>query len=262
MGLAGWCAAGFLLLVTTMAIFAQLLAPHDPEATDLMSIYQGPSAQHWLGTDGTGRDIASRLMFGARTALAGPALIIALSLVASVPLALVAAWRGGKTSFLISRLFDILFAIPGILLAILAVAMFGTGLTAAVCALAIAYLPYTGRVVLAAAHRERFLPYVRALEVQGHPASRITIRHILRNLSPLIAGQATVAFAYALIDLASLSFLGLAVQPPTPDWGVMVSDRDALLQGHPMGVISAAVMIVLTVLSLFTLNTATSGEDL
>ena len=112
---------------------------------------------------------------------------------------------------------------------------------------------------MTAAEHERRLPYVDALSVQGQSVIRIAM-HLLRNLAPVIAGQATITFAYALIDLASLSFLGLAVQAPTSDWGVLMSDRDAVLQGHPGQVIAAGSLVVATVLSLFVLGSRLSGD--
>jgi peptide/nickel transport system permease protein len=260
LGPAGWLALVVVLVVVVVAVFAPLIAPHDPLQGDLLTPFARPSGAHWLGTDATGRDIASRLIYGSRTSLLGPLAIVALSLAVGVPLALVAAWQGGAVSFAISRLLDVVFAIPGILLAILAVSLFGPGLGAAVIALAIAYLPYVARLAVTAAERERRLPYVRVLTVQGHSAFRITTRHMLRNLAPVIAGQATVTFAYALIDLASLSFLGLAVQAPQADWGVLVSDRDAVLKGHSIQVVAAGVVIVVTVMALFVLGSRLSGE--
>ena len=260
LGISGWVAAAVVVIAVIVAVFAPIIAPHDPIIGDLLAAYQVPSAGHLLGTDGTGRDIASRLIYGAQTSLLGPAAIILLSLAIGVPLALSAAWRGGWTAFAINRVLDIIFAIPGLLLAILAVSLFGPGLWAAVIALAISYVPYVGRVVVAAAERERRLAYVTALSVQGVGVLKITTWHMLRNLTPLIVGQATVAFAYALVDLASLSFLGLAVQAPRSDWGVMVSDRDAILQGHPGQAIAASVAIVAVVLSFFTLGARLSGE--
>ncbi|WP_344807895.1 ABC transporter permease [Microlunatus ginsengisoli] len=261
LGVAGWCAAVFLIAMVVMAVFAPLIAPYDPDAADLLAAYAPPSAEHWLGTDGTGRDIASRLIYGARPSLLGPAAIVVMTVLVGIPLALLAAWRRSGTEFAITRAFDILFAIPGLLLAILAVAMFGPGLGAAAVALAIAYLPYFGRLAHTAAVTERNRPYVTVLQVQGHGPMRINVRHVLRNLSPMLTGQASVTFAYALIDLAALSFLGLGVQAPQADWGVLVSDRDALLRGHPLGVVAAAVAIVLTVMSLFTLGSKLSGEE-
>ncbi|MBB5867396.1 peptide/nickel transport system permease protein [Allocatelliglobosispora scoriae] len=257
----GWLAVTVLGAVAATAVLGPWLAPDDPNHADLLASYAAPSAAHWLGTDATGRDVASRLIAGTRTALIGPAAIVALSLLVGVPLALAAAWRGGWAATVVGRAMDLLFAVPALLLGILAVAVAGPGLVPAVAALAIAYLPYVGRLATAAAEAERVKPYVRALEVQGHPALRISLRHILRNIAGPLLGQASVAFAYALLDLAALSFLGLGVQAPDADWGVLVNDRDALLRGHPLGVAAAAVVIVATVLSLFTVGSRVSGPQ-
>jgi len=148
----------------------------------------------------------------------------------------------------ISRVLDVLFAFPGILLAILVIAFFGAGLRSAVVALAVAHMPYLARITRGAAIRERRLPYVEALEVQGFSAVRISARHLVPNLLPLIVAQASVSFGYVMIDLAGLSFLGLGVQPPTADWGVMISaGEQALLGGHPQQSLYAGGMIVLAV---------------
>ena len=260
LGVTGWLALAVITAVALMALMAPLLAPADPNHGDLLSTFAAPSGTHWLGTDATGRDIASRLIFGARTSLLGPAAIVLLSLLVGIPLALTAVWHGGTVAWLITRALDTVFAIPGLLLAILTIALFGPGLWPAVLALAVAYLPYIARLTMTAAERERHLPYVDALSVQGQSVVKITGRHLLRNLAPVIAGQATVTFAYALVDLAALSFLGLAVQAPTADWGVMLSDRDAILQGHSGQVIAAGTLVVATVLSLFVLGARLSGD--
>ncbi|HET9655288.1 MAG TPA: ABC transporter permease [Kineosporiaceae bacterium] len=260
LGVSGWLALAVVVAAALMALLAPLLAPADPDHGDLLSAFAGPSGAHWLGADATGRDIASRLVFGARTSLLGPAAIVVLSLLVGIPLALAAAWHGGTIAWLITRALDIVFSIPGLLLAILTIALFGPGLWPAVVSLAVAYLPYVARLTMTAAEHERHLPYVDALSVQGQSVVRITGLHLVRNLAPVIAGQATITFAYALIDLASLSFLGLAVQAPTADWGVMLSDRDAVLQGHPGQVIAAGALVVATVLSLFVLGSRLSGD--
>lgn len=261
LGTSGLVGAAVLVLVVLVAVLAPLVAPHDPNQGDLLASYAPPSPAHWLGTDGTGRDIASRLVYGARTSLLGPAAIVLLALALGVPIALLAAWRGGWTGWTVTRVLDILFAMPALLLAILAVAVFGAGLSAAVVALAIAYLPYVGRLAVTAAERERGLPYVQALSVQGHGAWRINVRHVLPNIAPLLLGQASIAFAYALIDLAALSFLGLAVQAPQADWGVLAGDKDAILRGHPVGVVAAGALVVVTVLSLLVLGSRLTEEE-
>jgi peptide/nickel transport system permease protein len=261
LGIAGIVALGAVILFALVAIAAPLLAPHDPAATDLLSAFQPPSAAHLLGTDGTGRDILSRLIWGARTSLLGPAAVVALSLLVGVPLGLASAWRGGWLDAVVARILDIIFSLPGILLAVLAIAVFSPGLPPAVVALAISYLPYVGRVVRSAARQQRVLPYVAALEVQGSSGVTICVRHILPNIAGLILAQATLAFGYALVDLASLSFLGLAVQPPQADWGVLANDSSAVLQGHPGQVVYASVCIVVAVVSLITLGDRLSAKN-
>ena len=260
LGLSGRISAVFLLAVVVAAALAPVLAPADPNTTNLLESYQGFSAQHWLGTDSTGRDIAARLLFGARTSLLGPAAIVVLALAISLPLGLVAAWTRGWRAGLVNRAVDVVFAVPGLLLAILTVAVFGPGLTSAVSALAVAYTPFLARVVVSAAEAQRRQPYVDVLTVQGVSPGRIMVRHVLRNIGPIIIGQATITFAYALLDLATLSFLGLGVQAPRSDWGVMVSDRDAVLQGHPQQVVIASVAIVLTVLALLVVGARLGGD--
>lgn len=260
LGPAGTVAAVFLALVLLAAIFAPLVAPQDPNQQSLLDAYAGPSGAHLLGTDGIGRDVFSRLIYGSRTSMLGPTSVVAVALAVGVPLALLAAWYGGWVNAVVARIFDLVYALPGLLLAVLAVALFGPGLFPAVAALSIAYIPFLARIVLAAARQQRVSPYVDALAVQGFGVVRIAVWHILRNIAPLVLGQAAIAFGYALLDLASLSYLGLAVQAPTADWGVMVSDSNALLQGYWLPVLAPGVLIVLCVLSLTVLGARISDE--
>ena len=260
LGGSGSAAALFLLAVLLVALAAPLLAPYNPDLQSLLDAYAGPSGAHLLGTDGLGRDLLSRLMFGARTSLLGPALVVSVALLVGIPLALAAAWFGGTVNALVARIFDLVYALPGLLLAVLAVALFGPGLVPAVAALSVAYIPFLARIVLAAARQQRVSPYVDALAVQGFGAVRIAVRHILRNIAPVVVGQAAIAFGYALLDLASLSYLGLAVQAPTADWGVMVSDSNALMGGYWLPILAPGLLIVLSVLSLTVLGARISGE--
>lgn len=244
----GRVAVGVLALMAVAAVLAPLLAPHDPNAVDLSGAYQGSSGTHLLGTDASGRDLFSRLIFGARSALVGPLMVVLISTILGTALALAAVWFGGWFDQVVVRCVDAVFAFPGLLLAILATALFGSGLRAAVIALAIAYLPYIARIVRSAALRERSLPYVAALRVQGVHGLQITLRHILPNVSGLIVANATLAFGFALMDLAGLSFIGLGVQPPDADWGAMVgSGVTGVLQQQPQEALFASLLIVLTV---------------
>ncbi len=240
----------FIVVLVIVALFAPFIAPHDPNFADILAGSQNPSAAHWLGTDSFGRDIASRLIFGARLSLLGPALIIVISTAVGTVLAISAAWFGGWFDQVVSRAADILFAFPGLILAMLAVAMFGPGLVAPVIALSIAYTPYLMRVVRSEALRQRNLPYIAACYVEGLPARTICWRHLLPNVAPLLLVQATLSFGYALVDLAAVSYLGLGVQPPTAEWGVMVSTgQSSILAGHPQESLFAGACIILTVVA-------------
>jgi peptide/nickel transport system permease protein len=165
--------------------------------------------------------------------------------------ALTAAWRRGATDAIISSGMDVLFAFPGILLAVLATTVFGAGLTAAAVALAIAYLPYVARVLRSGALKERNQLYVQALEVQGVSIARICLGHVLPNMSRIFVAQATVLFGYAMVDLAAISFLGLGVQPPAANWGVMISENEpGILQGYPLPALAAAACVVFVVIAV------------
>jgi peptide/nickel transport system permease protein len=248
LGASGWAALTALAVVLLIAVVGPLLVGTDPNAVSLSDAYQDPSATHLLGTDAGGRDLLARLVVGSRTTLVGPLLVVAVSTILGTALALTAVWFGGWFDQVSVRVMDAVFAFPGLLLAILATALFGAGLTAAIAALSIAYVPYIGRIVRSAALRERSLPYIAALRVHGLHGGRIAVRHILPNVAGLIVAHATLAFGFALMDLAGLSFIGLGVQPPTADWGAMVGTGMAgVLQGHPDEALFASVLIVVTV---------------
>ncbi|MEV4255201.1 ABC transporter permease [Spirillospora sp. NPDC049652] len=241
-------ATGVLAAVFLLALVGPLIAWTDPNAVALSEAYRAPSTAHLLGQDASGRDLLARLVAGARTSLAGPALIVVVSTVLGTAIALAAAWTGGWFDAVVARVCDALFAFPGLLLAILATALFGAGLPAAVIALSIAYTPYLARIVRSAALRERSLPYVAALRVQGLHGVTICLRHILPNITTLIVADAALAFGLALIDLAGLSFIGLGVQAPTADWGAMAGEGiPGMMQRYPQESVYAGLLIVATV---------------
>ncbi len=244
-------ASSFLILLVLIAVFAPWIAPYDPNATDLSAIYQGISASHPLGTDELGRDTASRLIWAPRVSLAAPLLVIAFASVVGMLIALAIAWLGGRFDSVVTGGLDIMLGFPGILLAILAVAFFGVGLAAPVIALTVAYTPYFARLTRTVARREKSQSYVAALTQLGYGGWRTSLRHIAPNIMPFALAQAAVLFAYATVDLAAISFLGLGVQPPTADWGSMVAiGQSGVLQGHPLPAVSAGILIVLTVMAL------------
>jgi peptide/nickel transport system permease protein len=231
------------------AVLAPWLAPFPPNQGNILAANLGPSGAHWFGTDQLGRDILSRLLVGARLSLLGPTIIILSATFTAVALAVSSVWIGGWFDQGVARLLDLLFAFPGLLLAILAVAMLGSGLIAPVLALTLAYTPYIARVVRTVALRERHLAYVESCQVVGFSGWRICVRHLVPNVSPIVLAQATIAFGSALVDLAAISYLGLGVQPPQAEWGLMVSDgQSALLNGSPWESLSACVLIIIVVL--------------
>ncbi|MFJ9890512.1 ABC transporter permease [Streptomyces sp. NPDC091287] len=235
------------VLVIT-AVLAPLLAPHDPEFTDLNSSLAPPSLAHPLGTDFSGRDTLSRLIHGARISLLGPLGVVAVSSVLGTLLGLVAAWRGGWLDTLISRGLDLVFAFPGLLLAMVVVAVTGPGLLAPTLAMGVAYTPYVARLVRSAAIGEQAKPYVTAYRVQGFSGPAIALRHVLPNVSPVLLAQSTLNFGYALLDLAVLSYLGLGVQPPTPDWGSEIQiAQQAVLAGSPLSAAAPVLAVMVTV---------------
>lgn len=251
-----------LLLIVLVAVFAPLVAPTDPNEQDLLHAYAGPSPTHLLGADSLGRDLLSRLIYAARPSLLGPLIVVGIATLLGVPLAIVSAWRGGAVDAVIGRSFDILFSFPSILLGILVVALYGPGLLACAVALGIAYTPWIGRVTRSAALRERSQPYIAAGEVQGSSAFAMCLRHILPNIGSIVIAQVTVNFAYALVDLAALSFLGLGTQPPSADLGQMVNAQSSILRGHPAEALYAGLLIVVCVTSLTYLGNKFTDESL
>ena len=250
-GPAGIASAAVIAAATFAAVFGPLLAPYDPDLPNLSLAWASRAGGHLLGYDFEGRDVLSRLLAGAQSSMLGPLTVVILSVTAGTLLAVTAAWRRGVSDTAISTGLNVLFAFPGILLAILAAAVFGAGLPAAAIALSIAYLPYVARVLRGAALRERGQPYVAALEVQGASAAAICLRHVVPNIGPLIVAQATILFGYAMVDLAAVSYLGLGVQPPTANWGVMIAEnQDGLLLGHPLPAVAAGLCIVAVVIAV------------
>lgn len=251
MGVLGLIAIAVVLIVVLGAILAPVIAPYDPTVGSVTERYSGMSVDHLLGTDQAGRDILSRLLWGARSSLTGPLIVVGVTALFGTTIALVSVWWGGLVDSLLSRVLDLLFAFPNLLLAVLAIAVFGPSLTTAALALSIAYIPYTARVIRSTAMRERNLPYVQSPQLQGISGVVITVRHLLPNIAPLIVTGATINFGFAMIELAALSFLGLGVQPPAADWGLMVSNgQQSLLKGYPAESLLAGLCIVLTVASL------------
>ena len=250
-GTLGHVCAGILVLALLVAMFGTLLAPHDPNFVQIRFANVGPYQDYFLGFDGRGRDLLARLLAGARTSVLGAVAVTLIAILLGVLLSVAAAWLGGWFDTITGAVLDMLFAFPGILIAVLAAAVFGPSLQAASLALAIAYTPYIARVLRAAALRERAQQYIAALEVQGLSGWLICARHLVPNIASLVVAQGAVLFGYATVDLTTISFLGLGVQSPQADWGVMVAEgRTGVLQGYPLESLSAGLCIVLVVVAV------------
>ncbi|MFF0700051.1 ABC transporter permease [Streptomyces tendae] len=233
-----------------LAVIGPWIAPYDPATTDVLAASQGPSGAHLFGTDSLGRDIFSRALTGARLSFTGPAIIVVGSAGLGTLLALAAAWHGGWVDRLLNRALTLLFAIPGVLVAVIAAAVFGAGFWAPVLALTIVYTPYVARVVRSVAVRQRQLPYIEALQLAGLSTWRICLRHLLPNVAPIVLAQATIGFGSALMDFGAVSFLGLGIQPPEAEWGVMVADgRSEVLDGAVQQSLAAGLCIVISVVA-------------
>ncbi|WP_207102627.1 ABC transporter permease subunit [Paracoccus shandongensis] len=226
----------FILLVLT-AIFAPVLAPHDPtvqyrDAFLLPPVWQeGGRADFLLGTDAVGRDMLSRLIFGAQYSLFIGIVVVAIALVGGVIIGLVAGFFRGWVDAVIMRVMDVILAFPSLLLALVLVAVLGPGLTNAMIAIAIVYQPHFARLTRAAVMGEMRREYVTAARVAGAGNLRLMFRTILPNcLGPLIV-QATLSFSSAVLDSAALGFLGMGAQPPAPEWGTMLAEaREFILR--------------------------------
>ena len=240
-----------LAVVTLAAIFAPWVAPYDPDAVDFAAFFAPPSGAHWLGTDSLGRDILSRIIWGGRTALIGPLAVVMFSTILGILLGLLAGWRGGWIDAVLGGVFDVLFAFPSLLIAIMAVALFGKGLVAPVIAMSIAYAPFVARLTRSLVAAERARPYVSAYRVQGFGGAWIALRRVLPNVTPIIGAQSTLNFGYVLAELAGLSFLGLGVQPPTADWGGMINEaQSGVASGQFLPAIAPAIIVVIVVVAV------------
>ncbi|HZG71381.1 MAG TPA: nickel transporter permease [Chondromyces sp.] len=239
---------GLVSFFIFLAIFANFIAPYGFKETALSNKHLPPSSEHWFGTDEFGRDIFSRIVYGARISLWVGFLSVAGSVVVGSTLGIIAGYYGKWVDAIISRIFDILLAFPSILLAIAVVAMLGPSLRNALIAIAIINVPQFGRLVRSRVLTIKEEEYITAAKAVGMGDARILLHHILPNsLAPIIV-QGTLAIATAIIEAAALGFLGMGAQPPIPEWGKMLADsKDYIIQA-PWTVFFPGIAIMLTVL--------------
>ena len=237
-----------VLFFIILAILAPVIAPYSYETQVLSDKHLPPSAEHWFGTDEFGRDILSRIIFGSQLSLRVGFLSVAGSVVVGSFLGIVAGYYGKWIDTIISRLFDIILAFPSILLAIAVVAVLGPSLRNALIAIAIVNVPTFGRLLRSRVLSVKEEEYVTAAKAIGMKDGRILIHHVLPNSMAPIIVQGTLAIATAIIECAALGFLGLGAQPPTPEWGKMLSDSRGFIIEAPWTVIFPGLAIMLTVL--------------
>jgi peptide/nickel transport system permease protein len=237
--------AAFVLL----AAFAPLVSPYDPIATNWALVRKPASAAHWFGTDELGRDILTRVIFGARASLMAGLISVGIALSVGVPVGMIAGYRGGFIDSLISRITDAMLACPFLILAIALAAFLGPSLTNAMIAIGITATPIFVRLTRAQVMNVKVEDYVEAARAIGNPSWRIALFHILPNILPALLVQATLSIAAAIIAEAALSFLGLGQQPPAPSWGSMLNAAQRFLTQAPWMAIWPGLAIFLTVLS-------------
>ncbi|WP_084500752.1 ABC transporter permease [Halalkalibacillus halophilus] len=233
------------------AIFAAWLAPHDPTEQNYSAVLQGPSLEYWFGTDNLGRDLFSRVIYGAQVSLQAGLISVGIALAIGVPIGLISGYyRGFLDEYIIMRLTDAMLSIPALVLALALAAVLGAGLTNAMIAIGLVLTPNFIRLIRGEvlAHREK--EYVEAGKASGISDFKLIIKHILPNTMAPIMVQATLAIAAAIIVEASLSYLGLGTQPPDPSWGSMLANGQGYLDSAPWIALFPGFFIFLTVISI------------
>ena len=239
-----------IVIMGLIAIFAPLIMPYGYEEIDIINANAGPSWEHWCGTDDLGRDILSRLMYGGRYSLRIGIVAVAFAGVAGAAIGAIAGYYGGAFDMTLMRILDIFQAIPGLILSIAVSATLGAGFTNCIIALAIGMVPSFARMARASILNIRKMEYLEAATSINASDFRIIVKHVLPNaLSPLIV-QGTMSVASAILVAASLSFIGLGVQPPTPEWGAMLSAGRNYIRNYPHIVFFPGVTIMIAVFAL------------
>jgi peptide/nickel transport system permease protein len=232
-----------------VAVFAPWVAPFDPIKTSWSLIRKAPSWANWMGTDENGRDVLSRVIFGARASMSAGVISVTIAAGIGVPVGLIAGFAGGWTDTIIGRVVDAMLACPFLILAIALAAFLGPSLQNAMIAIGVTAAPVFVRISRGATLDAATNDYVEAARALGNPAWRVAVRHILPNIVPPVMVQATLAVAAAIIAEASLSFLGLGQQPPAPSWGSMLNSAQRFLTQAPWLAVFPGAAIFLAVLS-------------
>jgi peptide/nickel transport system permease protein len=245
--------AGIVAVFVFLAVLAPILVPFNPVQGNLNDRLQPPGATHWLGTDELGRDLLSRILYGARVSLQIQVVAVVLALIVGLALGSVGGYLGGHVDNVIMRAMDVLLAFPGIFLALGIIAALGPGLLNLMLAAGISSVPQFARIVRASILSLKEREFVEAALALGSGSNRIMFRHLLPNCMAPIIVQSTLRMATVLLTASGLSFLGLGVQPPTPEWGAMLSNARSYLivAPHVATIPGVAIMIVVIGFNLF-----------
>lgn len=236
-----------VLAIVGMAVFPQVISRTDPNRLDVSAILTGPSVAHPLGTDELGRDVWSRVVFGARVSLGVALAAVASALVAGAVIGVFAGWTKPRVDNIVMRVMDLAFAFPSILLAMMIIAALGLGAQSVIIAIAIVNTPGFARIARGAVMSIRNELYIEAARALGAYESRIIMRHVLPNISPPLVVGFSVSMGFAIIVEASLSFLGLGLPPPHPAWGSMLFQGKDFMEISPWGMIAPGVALTMTV---------------
>ncbi|MDO4519356.1 MAG: ABC transporter permease [Eubacteriales bacterium] len=243
---------GLIIIVAMIliAIFADFIAPYKFDEQNLIDCFQGPSAAHWFGTDEFGRDIFSRVVYGTRISLLIGFVAVAIAMVIGVLLGAFSGYYGNRVDNIIMRLMDILLSIPQIILAIAIVAVLGNGLFNLMLAVGISSIPHYARIVRASVLSVKDQEFIEAAKAAGSSNFRIIFKHIIPNcLAPIIV-QATLGVAMAILTAAGLSFVGLGISPPTPEWGSMLSSGRQYIRDYSYMTMFPGLAIMVTIFAL------------
>lgn len=253
---AGLVALAYLVVLAAIAVLAPAITPYDPNKGVLLERNQGPSAEHWFGTDDLGRDVFSRMLVSARVSLLAAVQATAISIVVGVPFGLLAGYVRGWIDTVASRITDAVMAIPALLFALAIVGILGRDVTNAMIAIGIVNAPRFYRVVRGSTLVVREQTFIEAARATGATPARIVLAHVLPNVtSPLIV-QASLSMGFAILFEASISFLGLGVQPPEASWGTMLGRSTQFMEDHPYLVVFPGLAIFVTVLAFNVLGDA------
>lgn len=239
-----------------VALLAGVLAPYDPRAQDISAILQGPSGAHLLGTDDLGRDVLSRLIYGARVSLQASLLAVSIAALLGLPIGIIAGYFGGWVDNVLMRVVDTLLSFPAIILAIGITAALGPSLTNSMTAVGVVFAPSIARLMRAQIFAVKEAPFIEASRSFSCSGPRIVFRHILPNAIQPVLVQCAVLLGLALLAEASLSFLGLGVQPPDASWGSMLARAYSFISLAPLQIITPGIAIAVTVLAFNMLGDA------